>query len=175
MAGKKLFVISLLFTLVLGGCNLTQENIPPAGGPGVLYTEAAQTVAAAGVVLPTQTLAPGNDSPAGTAIPGTTTPFVIPSFTPQSAENGSDEPCDQVKFIKDVTIPDEIDAAVAHIAAEGRGLWGLVNNAGVNVVGPLIEFEDEDFDCLFDVHVKGVFSVTQACAPLIIESRGRSV
>lgn len=75
----------------------------------------------------------------------------------------------------DVTIQDDIDAAVAHIRSEGRGLWGLVNNAGVNVVGPLIEFDDEDFDFLFDVNVRGVFSVTKAFAPLIIESKGRIV
>lgn len=75
----------------------------------------------------------------------------------------------------DVTIQDEIDAAVAHISSAGRGLWGLVNNAGVNVVGPLIEFSDEDFDFLFDVNVRGVFSVTKAFAPLVIESRGRIV
>jgi len=75
----------------------------------------------------------------------------------------------------DVTIQEEIDAAVAHIRSEGRGLWGLVNNAGVNVVGPLIEFADEDFDFLFDVNVRGVFSVTKAFAPLVIESRGRIV
>ena len=75
----------------------------------------------------------------------------------------------------DVTIQDDIDAAVEQIGSEGRGLWGLVNNAGVNVVGPLIEFSDDDFDFLFDVNVKGVFSVTKAFAPLIIESKGRIV
>lgn len=75
----------------------------------------------------------------------------------------------------DVTVQEEIDAAVAHIRSEGRGLWGLVNNAGVNVVAPLIEFADEDFDFLFDVNVRGVFSVTKAFAPLVIESQGRIV
>jgi NAD(P)-dependent dehydrogenase (short-subunit alcohol dehydrogenase family) len=83
---------------------------------------------------------------------------------------------DNIQAVRlDVTIQEEIDAAVEHIRTEGRGLWGLVNNAGVNVVGPLIEFDDEDFDFLFDVNVKGVFSVTKAFAPLIIESRGRIV
>lgn len=75
----------------------------------------------------------------------------------------------------DVTVQDEINAAVEQIRKEGRGLWGLVNNAGVNVVGPLIEFSDEDFDFLFDVNVRGVFSVTKAFAPLLIESQGRIV
>ena len=75
----------------------------------------------------------------------------------------------------DVTVQDEINAAVEQIRKEGRGLWGLVNNAGVNVVGPLIEFSDKDFDFLFDVNVRGVFSVTKAFAPLVIESQGRIV
>ena len=75
----------------------------------------------------------------------------------------------------DVTVQDEINAAVEQIRKEGRDLWGLVNNAGVNVVGPLIEFSDKDFDFLFDVNVRGVFSVTKAFAPLVIESQGRIV
>jgi len=83
---------------------------------------------------------------------------------------------DNIQAVRlDVTIQKEIDAAVEHIRSEGRGLWGLVNNAGVNVVGPLIEFSDEDFDFLFDVNVRGVFSVTKAFAPLVIESQGRIV
>ena len=39
----------------------------------------------------------------------------------------------------DVTVQEEIDAAVELVRNEGRGLYGLVNNAGVNVIGPLIE------------------------------------
>lgn len=31
----------------------------------------------------------------------------------------------------DVTIPAEIDAAVALVEGEGRGLYGLINNAGI--------------------------------------------
>ena len=37
----------------------------------------------------------------------------------------------------DVTRQDQINAAVAMIEKEGRGLWGVVNNAGVNVVAPM--------------------------------------
>ncbi|HNP62413.1 MAG TPA: SDR family NAD(P)-dependent oxidoreductase [Woeseiaceae bacterium] len=78
----------------------------------------------------------------------------------------------------DVTSQEQIDAAVALIEKQGRGLWGLVNNAGVNVVAPLIEADEDDFEFLFDVNVFGVFGVfrvTRAFAPLIIESRGRIV
>jgi NAD(P)-dependent dehydrogenase (short-subunit alcohol dehydrogenase family) len=75
----------------------------------------------------------------------------------------------------DVTKQDEIDAAVDLIRKEGRGLWGLVNNAGVNVVAPLIEADVSEVEFLFNVNVFGVFRVTKAFAPLIIESQGRIV
>lgn len=75
----------------------------------------------------------------------------------------------------DVTRQDQVDAAVALIRKQGRGLWGLVNNAGVNVVAPMIEAEQSELEFLFDVNVYGVFRVTKAFAPLIIESHGRIV
>jgi NAD(P)-dependent dehydrogenase (short-subunit alcohol dehydrogenase family) len=73
----------------------------------------------------------------------------------------------------DVTIQEEIDAAVQTVRDGGRGLYGLVNNAGVGVGGPLIEIEESEVRWLFDVNVFGVFKITQAFAPLIIESKGR--
>ena len=75
----------------------------------------------------------------------------------------------------DVTVQEEIDAAVELVRSEGRGLWGLVNNAGVNYIDPLIEAEDWSMDFIFDVNVFGVVRVTRAFAPLIIESKGRIV
>lgn len=44
----------------------------------------------------------------------------------------------------DVTRQDEIDEAVALVRKRGKGLYGLVNNAGVGVVGPLIEFDEAE-------------------------------
>jgi NAD(P)-dependent dehydrogenase (short-subunit alcohol dehydrogenase family) len=83
---------------------------------------------------------------------------------------------DNVKAVRiDVTKQEQIDAAVKLIEQEGRGLWGLVNNAGVNVVAPLIEADESDFKFLFNVNVFGVYRVTKAFAPLIIESKGRIV
>jgi len=73
----------------------------------------------------------------------------------------------------DVNKQDQIDAAVKTITEAGRGLYGLVNNAGVVVVQPLIEIEEQDFDFQMDVNVYGPYRVTKAFAPLIIESQGR--
>lgn len=75
----------------------------------------------------------------------------------------------------DVTVQKEIDDAVALIKSEGRGLWGIVNNAGINIIDPLIEAEEADLEFLFDVNVYGVFRVTKAFAPMVIESKGRIV
>lgn len=75
----------------------------------------------------------------------------------------------------DVTNQDQIDAAVALIEKEGRGLWGIVNNAGVNVVAPLVAAREDEFQFLFDVNVFGTYRVTKAFAPLVVASRGRIV
>ncbi len=75
----------------------------------------------------------------------------------------------------DVTKQDQIDAALALIEREGRGLWGVVNNAGVNVVAPLVAATEDEFQFLFDVNVFGVYRVTKAFAPLVVASEGRIV
>jgi NAD(P)-dependent dehydrogenase (short-subunit alcohol dehydrogenase family) len=73
----------------------------------------------------------------------------------------------------DVTVQADIDAAVETVRSSGKGLYGLVNNAGVYVGGPLIEVDEDELEWLFDVNVFGVYRVTQAFAPMIIEQKGR--
>ena len=73
----------------------------------------------------------------------------------------------------DVNKPEQIDAAVKTITQAGRGLYGLVNNAGVVVLKPLIEIDEEDFHFQMNVNIYGPYRVTRAFAPLIIESKGR--
>jgi NAD(P)-dependent dehydrogenase (short-subunit alcohol dehydrogenase family) len=75
----------------------------------------------------------------------------------------------------DVTVPADIAAAVATVTKAGRGLYGVVNNAGVLVMAPLIELEEKDLDFIFGVNVYGPYRITKAFAPLLIESKGRIV
>ena len=75
----------------------------------------------------------------------------------------------------DVTAPAEIAAAVETIRRGGRGLYGVVNNAGVAVVGPLIQMEDKELTSLFEVNTYGPYRIVRAFAPLLIESKGRVV
>lgn len=81
---------------------------------------------------------------------------------------------DNIQAVRlDVTKQDDIDAAVKTIGAEGRGLYGLINNAGVAVIAPLVEVDEEDFHFQMDVNVYGPYRVTRAFAPMIMESKGR--
>ena len=75
----------------------------------------------------------------------------------------------------DVTVPADIAAAVETIRKGGRALDGIVNNAGVAVVGPLIEMEDKELTSLFEVNTYGPYRVVRAFAPMLIASKGRVV
>jgi len=75
----------------------------------------------------------------------------------------------------DVTVQGDIDAAVKLVETGGMGLYGVVNNAGVNVLAPLIEIDEDELDFLFDVNIYGPYRITKAFAPQIIESQGRIV
>ena len=62
---------------------------------------------------------------------------------------------------------------MSFVEEEGRGLYGLINNAGVAVIGPLIEMTEDDMAFQMDVNVFGPYRVTKAFAPLVMESQGR--
>ena len=81
---------------------------------------------------------------------------------------------DNVSAVKlDVTAQEDVDRAVDFIKGEGRGLWGLVNNAGVAALGSVAQTTQDDLDFQFGVNVFGVHRVTRAFAPMIAASRGR--
>lgn len=75
----------------------------------------------------------------------------------------------------DVTSQQDVDSAVELVRSQGRGLWAVVNNAGVGTVAPVVEVTDAELDFVFGINVVGVVRVTRAFLPLIIESRGRVV
>jgi NAD(P)-dependent dehydrogenase (short-subunit alcohol dehydrogenase family) len=73
----------------------------------------------------------------------------------------------------DVTSAADIAAAVETITKAGRGLYGLVNNAGVAIRAPLVETKEEDFHYVMDVNVYGPYRITKAFSPLVIAEKGR--
>jgi NAD(P)-dependent dehydrogenase (short-subunit alcohol dehydrogenase family) len=81
---------------------------------------------------------------------------------------------DKVQALRfDVTKPEEIAAAVEAVTAAGRGLHGLVNNAGVAITGPFSDTAEDDFDFVMQVNVYGPWRVTKAFTPLIVAGKGR--
>jgi NAD(P)-dependent dehydrogenase (short-subunit alcohol dehydrogenase family) len=74
-----------------------------------------------------------------------------------------------VPLIFDVTDPDSVNrvaAAVAKTVGEQR-LFGLINNAGIAVLGPLANLPLERFRLQIEVNLLGVHTVTQAFLPLL--------
>jgi NAD(P)-dependent dehydrogenase (short-subunit alcohol dehydrogenase family) len=74
-----------------------------------------------------------------------------------------------VPLIFDVTDPDSVNqaaAAVTKTVGEQR-LFGLINNAGIAVLGPLAYVPLERFRLQIEVNLLGVHTVTQAFLPLL--------
>ncbi len=75
----------------------------------------------------------------------------------------------------DVTSPADIAAAVSQVQREGRGLYGVVNNAGIATGGPLMLTEEKEIQGVMEVNVMGPWRVTKAFAPMLMASKGRVV
>lgn len=73
----------------------------------------------------------------------------------------------------DVTKQEEVDAVLALIKEKGTGLYALVNNAGIGDGGAVIDTPLEYQTLVYQVNVEGVYRVTKAFAPLVMESKGR--
>lgn len=74
----------------------------------------------------------------------------------------------------DVTKPAQVKAAFDLIKTKGP-LWGLVNNAGIVVAGPMEYLTTQDLREQFEVNVFGLHEVTHTFLPLIRQSKGRIV
>lgn len=77
----------------------------------------------------------------------------------------------------DVTRADTIEATRKQVAdAVGdAGLYGLFNNAGVSVNGPIEYLSLDDLRWQLEVNVVGQVAVTQAFLPLLRKARGRII
>jgi NAD(P)-dependent dehydrogenase (short-subunit alcohol dehydrogenase family) len=75
----------------------------------------------------------------------------------------------------DVTQPADIAAAVETVTKAGRGLYGLVNNAGVATFGTIADMRMEEFDLTMKVNAYGPVMMIKAFEPLIIAAKGRIV
>jgi NAD(P)-dependent dehydrogenase (short-subunit alcohol dehydrogenase family) len=74
-----------------------------------------------------------------------------------------------VPLVFDVTDEDAVGSAAARVgdALAGEKLFGLVNNAGVAVAGPLLELPLDEFRKQIDINLTGVVITTKAFGPLL--------
>lgn len=75
----------------------------------------------------------------------------------------------------DVTSADSIRDCVSTLTKKSGTLHGLVNNAGIAIGGPIEAVSIEDWRRQFECNVFGAIALTQACLPLLRESKGRIV
>ena len=76
----------------------------------------------------------------------------------------------------DVTSEESVASAIKQIASESGALYGLVNNAGVNVPGPIELVPAEEWRRQYETNVFGLMNVTRAIIPQMREARqGRIV
>src|SRR5215218_9486533 len=76
----------------------------------------------------------------------------------------------------DVSDAEQVEAAVARVAAELGGPTVLVNNAGVTRDNMLFKMTEADWDVVMNVHLRGAFLMTRAAQKYMIDAKwGRIV
>ncbi|XP_005363778.1 retinol dehydrogenase 2-like [Microtus ochrogaster] len=100
-------------------------------------------------------------------------------LTEKGAEELRNKTSDRLEtVILDVTNTENIVAATKWVKERvgNRGLWGLVNNAGIAIPSGLNEWMNkEDFAKILNVNLLGLIEVTLSMLPLVRKARGRVV
>jgi 3-oxoacyl-[acyl-carrier protein] reductase len=72
-------------------------------------------------------------------------------------------------FVVDVTRRDQIDAMVSSVHTRHGSIDVLVNNAGITLDARLQKMNDEQFDRVIDVNLKGTFNCSRAVADIMVQ------
>ncbi|WP_338876221.1 SDR family oxidoreductase [Spirosoma sp. SC4-14] len=78
----------------------------------------------------------------------------------------------------DTSLVSTFDAFLETVSSLLNEKWGrstidfLVNNAGIDAASPFAQTTEEDFDNLFNIHLKGVYFLTQKALPLLADNGG---
>jgi 3-oxoacyl-[acyl-carrier protein] reductase len=77
--------------------------------------------------------------------------------------------------VVNVTDSAAVNALVARIKEECGTIDALVNNAGITRDGLIQKMSDDDWDAVINVNLKGVFLMTRAVAPIMMEKGSGSI
>ena len=113
------------------------------------------------VVGSARTLKPGTASPQGSL--------------QETVQNINEEGGKAMGFPCDISSPSDIKTLINETLAETRRIDVLINNAGINLGGPIDEFTSEDFARVLMVNVQGVFLMCKHVIPTMLEHRGGSI
>jgi glucose 1-dehydrogenase len=87
----------------------------------------------------------------------------------------SDLGAEALPLYGDMGTPDAPGRVVREAIDRFGGLDGLVSNAGVNRIGPLVDYKVEDWDRLFAVNTRATFLLAQAAHPTLKATGGAIV
>src|SRR5882757_2472072 len=74
-------------------------------------------------------------------------------------------------LVLDVTSEEACAQAADFVKAQSGALDILVNNAGIGAVGTILQATGNDMDRLYSVNVRGVYNVTKAFLPAMLEAK----
>ncbi|MEW4285132.1 3-ketoacyl-ACP reductase [Priestia koreensis] len=75
----------------------------------------------------------------------------------------------------DVSSMEDVNQAVESLHQELGGTDILINNAGIGKFGKFLELDPEDWKKIIDVNLMGVYYVTRAVLPQLIEKNGGDI
>jgi meso-butanediol dehydrogenase / (S,S)-butanediol dehydrogenase / diacetyl reductase len=74
--------------------------------------------------------------------------------------------------VSDVSVPAAVDRLIAGTIARFKGIDVLVNNAGSGKLGGFLELSADDWHSTLQTNLEGVFNMTRAALPYLIEAKG---
>jgi NAD(P)-dependent dehydrogenase (short-subunit alcohol dehydrogenase family) len=100
----------------------------------------------------------------------------LTSRSAQHAEDAAREITDAtgrrvLGYACDVTDPENVESVVGQVVATLGGLHILVNNAGINIRGPIDSLSLEEFRLVQETNVTGAWLICRAAAPYLKEQR----
>ena len=75
----------------------------------------------------------------------------------------------------DVTRAESIEAGLRSAVDEFGGIDILINNAGVTVVGSVLDLTEDEWDRLLDTNLKSIYLASKAAWPLLVDRGGGAI